>query len=170
MSTLMKVGAIDRAPKSDARIGSATERISTSRTSRGRENGVPSPLPLGTPFTAQHTRKFFLSFWRTSVASASRAQYRRKSCASSSWRTWSTWSTWSAVGSLTSKAGELRSAPSGPDDRDRVAGKIALALGGARSQGKGRKVNTGLRGLVPCTGFPLNCRTPPLLGASGHGH
>ena len=39
-----------------------------------------------------------------------------------------------------------------------------------RRQGKGRKVNTGLRGLVPCTGFPLNCRTPPLLGASGHGH
>ena len=33
-----------------------------------------------------------------------------------------TWSTWSAVGSLTSRAGELRSAPSGPDDRDRVTG------------------------------------------------
>ena len=40
--------------------------------------------------------------------------------------------------------------------------------GGARSQGKGRKVNTGLRGLAPCTGFPLNFRTPPLLGASRH--
>ena len=40
-----------------------------------------------------------------------------------------TWSTWSAVGSLTSRAGELRSAPSGPDDRDRVAGKRALAPG-----------------------------------------
>ena len=58
----------------------------------------------------------------------------------------------------TSRAGELRSAPSGPDDRYRVAGKRALALGGARSQGH----NTGLRGLAPCTGFPLNCRTPPL--------
>ena len=75
-----------------------------------------------------------------------------------------TWSTWSAVSSLTSRAGELRSAPSGPDDRDRVAGKRALALGGARSQGH----NTGLRGLAPRTGFPLNCRTRPLLGASGH--
>ena len=32
----------------------------------------------------------------------------------------STWSTWSAVGNLTSRAGELRSAPSGPDDRHRV--------------------------------------------------
>ena len=42
--------------------------------------------------------------------------------------TWS-WSTWSAVISLTSRAGELRSAPSGPDDRDRVAGKRALAPG-----------------------------------------
>ena len=42
------------------------------------------------------------------------------------------WSTWSAVGNLTSRAGELRSAPSGPDDRHRVAGKRALALGGAR--------------------------------------
>ena len=31
-------------------------------------------------------------------------------------------------------------------------------MGGARSQGH----NTGLRGLAPCTGFPLNCRTPPL--------
>ena len=31
--------------------------------------------------------------------------------------------------SLTSRAGELRSAPSGPDDRDRVAGKRALAPG-----------------------------------------
>ena len=41
----------------------------------------------------------------------------------------STWSTWSAVGNLTSRAGELRSAPSGPDDRDRVAGKRALAPG-----------------------------------------
>ena len=40
--------------------------------------------------------------------------------------------------------------------------------GGARSQGQGRKVNTGLRGLAPCTGFPLNFRTPPLLGASRH--
>ena len=40
-----------------------------------------------------------------------------------------TWSTWSAVISLTSRAGELRSAPSGPDDRDRVAGKKALAPG-----------------------------------------
>jgi len=59
-----------------------------------------------------------------------------------------TWSTWSAVINLTSRAGELRSAPSGPDDRDRVTGKRALALGGARSQGKGHKVNTGLRGLV----------------------
>ena len=39
------------------------------------------------------------------------------------------WSTWSAVISLTSRAGELRSAPSGPDDRDRVAGKRALAPG-----------------------------------------
>ena len=34
-----------------------------------------------------------------------------------------------AVSSLTSRAGELRSAPSGPDDRDRVAGKRALAPG-----------------------------------------
>ena len=33
-----------------------------------------------------------------------------------------TWSTWSAVINLTSRAGELRSAPSGPDDRDRVTG------------------------------------------------
>ena len=38
-------------------------------------------------------------------------------------------STWSAVISLTPRAGELRSAPSGPDDRDRVAGKRALAPG-----------------------------------------
>ena len=46
----------------------------------------------------------------------------------------STWSTWSAVSNLTSRAGELRSAPSGPDDRYRVAGKRALALGGARGR------------------------------------
>ena len=100
-----------------------------------------------------------------------------------------TWSTWSAVINLTPRTGELRSAPSWPDARHRVAGKRALALGGARSQGH----NTGLRGLVlrfgfplaaerplyselkntlrglvPCTRFPLNCRTPPLLGANGH--
>jgi len=85
------------------------------------------------------------------------------------------WSTWSAVINLTSRAGELRSAPSGPDDRYRVAGKRALALGVARSQGH----NTGLlRGLVPRSGFPPaaeffpravgppSSRTPPLLGAS----
>ncbi|EOD29833.1 hypothetical protein EMIHUDRAFT_233385 [Emiliania huxleyi CCMP1516] len=41
------------------------------------------------------------------------------------------WSTWSAVINLTSRAGELRSAPSGPDGRYRVAGKRALALGAA---------------------------------------
>ena len=33
------------------------------------------------------------------------------------------WSTWSAVINRTSRAGELRSAPSGPDDWHRVAGK-----------------------------------------------
>ena len=47
-------------------------------------------------------------------------------------------------------------------------GQESPSPGGARSQGKGLKVNTGLRGLVPCTGFPLNFRTPPLLGASRH--
>ena len=36
---------------------------------------------------------------------------------------------WSAVINLTSRAAELRSAPSGPDDRCRVAGKRALAPG-----------------------------------------
>ena len=40
-----------------------------------------------------------------------------------------TWSTWSAVINRTSRAGELRSAPSGPDDWHRVAGKRALAPG-----------------------------------------
>ena len=40
------------------------------------------------------------------------------------------WSTWSAVSNRTSRAGELRSAPSGPDDWHRVAGKRALALVG----------------------------------------
>ena len=64
----------------------------------------------------------------------------------------STWSTWSAVSNLTPRTGELRSAPSWPDARHRVAGKRALALGGARSQGH----NTGLRGLAPRTRFPLN--------------
>ena len=76
--------------------------------------------------------------------------------------------TWSAVINRTSRAGELRSAPSGPDDWHRGYGLESPSPGGARSQGKGRKVNTGLRGLVPCTGFPLNCRTPPLLGANEH--
>ena len=56
------------------------------------------------------------------------------------------WSTWSAVINLTPRTGELRSAPSWPDARDRVTGKRALALRGARSQGKGRKVNT----VEPC--------------------
>ena len=40
-----------------------------------------------------------------------------------------TWSTWSAVSNLTPRTGELRSAPSWPDARDRVAGKRALAQG-----------------------------------------
>jgi len=35
---------------------------------------------------------------------------------------YATWSTWSAVISLTSRAGELRSAPSEPDDRYRATG------------------------------------------------
>ena len=33
-----------------------------------------------------------------------------------------TWSTWSAVINLTSRVGELRSAPSEPDDRHRATG------------------------------------------------
>jgi len=37
------------------------------------------------------------------------------------------WSTWSAVSCRTPRTGELRSAPSWPDDWDRVAGKRALA-------------------------------------------
>jgi len=42
--------------------------------------------------------------------------------------TWSTWS-WSAVINLTPRAaGELRSAPSGPDARGRVAGKLFVTL------------------------------------------
>ena len=39
-----------------------------------------------------------------------------------------TWSTWSAVGSLTSRAGELRSARSEPDGRDRVLQRAALSI------------------------------------------
>ena len=64
-----------------------------------------------------------------------------------------TWSTWSAVINLTSRAGELRSAPSGPDDRDRVAGKRALAPCGT--------------GSLPCAGCELPPdprREPPPLG------
>ena len=49
-----------------------------------------------------------------------------------------------------------RCTPSGPDDWHRVAGKRALALGGARSQGH----NTGLRGLVLRSGFPLAAERP----------
>ena len=48
--------------------------------------------------------------------------------------------------------------PSVPDDRHWVAGKRALALGGARSQGH----NTILRGLVPrALGFPSGGRRGP---------
>ena len=47
-----------------------------------------------------------------------------------------TWSTWSAVINLTSRAGELRSAPSGPDARGRAAGKRALTLVGITLAGK----------------------------------
>ena len=43
---------------------------------------------------------------------------------------------WSAFSNRTSRARGLRSTPSGPDDWQRVAGKRALVLGGARSQGK----------------------------------
>ena len=76
---------------------------------------------------------------------------------------------WSAFGNRTSRARGLRSTPSGPDDWQRVAGKRAQSWGvRVRRERKGRKVNTVLRGLDPRTGFPLNCRTPPLLGASGH--
>ena len=57
-----------------------------------------------------------------------RAEIRRYSSTDTS-NPWSTWSTWSAVINRTSRAGELRSAPSGPDDWHRVAGKRALAQG-----------------------------------------
>ena len=70
-----------------------------------------------------------------------------------------TWSTWSAVINLTSRAGELRSAPSGPDEWYRVAGKRALALGGARSQGKGREVIR-FSERAPRFGFPLAAERP----------
>ena len=49
--------------------------------------------------------------------------------------------------------------------RHQVAGKralgLALALGDARSQGKGHKVNTGgIRGLALRSGFPLAAERP----------
>ena len=48
-----------------------------------------------------------------------------------------------------------------PDDRHRATGRRALTpRGGARSQGKGLKVNTGLRGLAPRSGFPLAADRP----------
>ena len=53
----------------------------------------------------------------------------------------------------------------GAQKRTQLAGRSVSGYGlespspgGAQSQGH----NTGLRGLAPCTGFPLNCRTPPL--------
>ena len=56
----------------------------------------------------------------------------------------------------------------GAQKRTQLAGRSASGYGlespspgGAQSQGH----NTGLRGLAPRTGFPLNCRTHPLLGA-----
>ena len=73
------------------------------------------------------------------------------------------WSTWSAVGNLTSRAGELRSAPSEPDDRQsftEIVGKLGnhltvaasdsrlrltgtiVALAGARAQLKFRSKNS----------------------------
>ena len=66
------------------------------------------------------------------------------------------WSTWSAVISLTSRAGELRSAPSGPDDRDRVAGKRALAPG-VRVR---RAVTRVSEGWFRVPGFPLTSERP----------
>ena len=76
------------------------------------------------------------------------------------WEKRKTWSTWSAVITASHPGpGELRSAPSGPDEISGSGyGLESPSPGGARSQGH----NTGLRGLAPCTGFPLNCRTPPL--------
>ena len=51
---------------------------------------------------------------------------------------------------LTPSAGvELRSAPSGPDDRDRVTGERGLGVGGGGWRGMGHKVNTVLRGVGP---------------------
>ena len=72
------------------------------------------------------------------------------------------WSTWSAVINLTSRTGELRSAPSWPDARHRVTGKRALAPGV-----RGRRAITRLRGLAPRTGLPLNCRTHLFLDRGG---
>ena len=74
-----------------------------------------------------------------------------------SWSTWrarqSTWSTWSAVSNRTStRAGELRSAPSGPDDWHRATGKRALAQTAAHWV---------VSPPLPGTSGPLSPRSPP---------
>ena len=73
-----------------------------------------------------HPRESASSYLSSQSLAASRCNLHATPRSSHSRRSWSTWS---AVISLTSRAGELRSAPSGPDDRDRVAGKKALAPG-----------------------------------------
>ena len=75
-------------------------------------------------------------------------------------RSWSTWrarqstsSTWSAVSNRTStRAGELRSAPSGPDDWHRATGKRALAQTAAHWV---------VSPPLPGTSGPLSPRSPP---------
>jgi len=54
--------------------------------------------------------------------SARASQQANQNCPKSKQHLLALWSTWSAVGNLTSRAGGLRSTPSGPDDRDRVTG------------------------------------------------
>ena len=100
----------------------------------GAPRGHPCGGEMGSPM-ARRRRRFFRVFFHAR-----------------------SWSTWSAVGNLTSRAGGLRSTPSGPDDWHRVAGKRALALGGARSQGH----NTGVsqRGLALRFGCPLAAERP----------
>ena len=119
-------GGTGRAPSNPPALGLGFDAWDHSRETRELAGAVGEGATPCTDGRPSENTPPWLGLHQSSLPNAAKGypprEPRENTCRGS-------WSTWSAVINLTSRTGELRSAPSWPDARHRVAGKRALAQG-----------------------------------------